>query len=308
MLNELFVSNLARATVIHGGMDEPAPGSVQTLTVKSSDGWPRVRRNVEQFHFKDGNPERGSELFRCIETNGVNWTVVRGSGGTEPVPHSRNFSIRQIVPAEFFHHLGGGSTTELVNAVTVFDADPTGEEPTTDKLHAALDSGPVYIPTGTYRLDKPLNVLPGSVIISFGRVTLKADPKLAGDAAIELVDGDGQTRIENITLDGSALGAGTNIYGIFAETRRLEAELRSIRIHGFPNSGFIGSGSGWVLDRVTCRQNYGSGFEINFIDTLWLGCRAIGNSRYGFIGSWGGEPIGCIAHDNKLGDFRLAGL
>lgn len=304
MLTELFVSNLASTTVLHGGADTPDSGTVQTLTVKEADGiFPVVHRGREQFHFKDRNPERGEEIFCCIATDGPHWTVIRGAENTKTEPHSERFGIRQVTTSEFFRRLGSGSTTDLVNAATVFGADSTGVVPAGEAIAQALDSGPVYLPSGIYAIEHPLNIHPGCSLITFGHVVIQPTVDFQGDAAIELVDGYGVTRIDGITFDGSNLGAGLEVYGLYAETEKLEAELRGVRIGSFPNSGLIGSGSGWYLERVTSANNYGSGFEMNFTDTFWLGCRALRNARYGFAGVFGGDPVGCIAKDNRVEDF-----
>lgn len=303
MLTELIVSNLASTKVIHGAMDAPASGVEQTITVEESYGlFPQVRRGEAQFHFKDRDPTRNAELFRCVETDGKHWSVIRGADDTPTLPHDIKFMIRQVLPAVFFQRLGAGSTTELVNAVSVFGADPSGEELSAVAISRALDSGPVYLPTGTYAIQHPINLLPGQVLISFGNVVIKPTRDFTGESAIEFVDGPGTTRLENVTLDGSALPAGTDVYGIFAETKRLEGELRSIRVTGFSNSGVIASGDGWMLDRVSCIRNHGSGFELMMPNTLLLGCRAVENARYGFIGGNPDQLIGCISKGNKLGD------
>lgn len=305
MLTELFVSNLAHTTVTHGGMSEPAPGTIETLTVSESDGiFPVVRRGFEQFHFKDRDPEAAGEIFRCIGTDGSHWTVVRGAEGTRPVSHGRKFTIRQVITSEFLQRLGSGSTTELVNAVTVFGADPTCEMDSGTALVQALASGPVYLTTGVYRIDAPLNLLPGSVLISFGHAIIRPSSRFSGDAAVEIIDGDLPVRLENITLDGTELGAGSDICGVYAETEEIEAELRNVRITGFPSGGAIISGAGWLLDRVTAQRNYGCGFELNITDSLALGCRALHNSSYGFSGYYQDQLIGCLSRGNRLGDYH----
>lgn len=304
MLIELFETNLASTVVISGGMSAPEAGTIETLTVSEANGiFPVVRRGIAQFHFKDRDPEYGEEIFCCIETNGNHWLVIRGAGNTRPIPHGRKFMIRQVITAEFFQRLGGGSTTDLVNPVTVYGADNTGNEAASEAISAALESGPTYLPRGVYRLDKPLNLVPGNVLISFADAILRPGASFRGDAAIELVDGLGAIRLEGLILDGSELNVGHETYGIFAETQQLEAEVRSIRIRSFPLSGAILSGFGWQLDRVTCRENFHSGFELNISDSLLIGCRAVRNAKYGFTGHCE-RLIGCYARDNQLGDFN----
>lgn len=304
MRTELIVSNLASTIVTHGGMGAPESGTIETLTVAEANGiFPIVHRDAEQFHFKDRDPACSEEIFRCIETNEERWIVIRGAEGTRTVSHARKFSIRQTITAEFLQRLGGGSTTEIVNAVTVCGADNTGETATSTALTNALSEGPTFLPSGVYRLDSQLNLLPGSVLISFGNAILYPDSSFSGDAVIELIDGEIPSRVENIRLDGSDLGAGTDVYGIFAETRKLEAELRNIRISGFPNSGVIASGTSWSFDRVYCDRNFGSGFELNLTASLMIGCRASGNSRYGYVGSYRDQQLGCYAFNNRITDF-----
>src|SRR5690348_664453 len=100
MLTELLISNLASTKVIHGAMDAPMSGVEQTITVEEADGiFPVVRRDEAQFHFKDRNPECNEELFRCVETDGKHWTVIRGAEDTLTVPHAMKFSIRQVLTA-----------------------------------------------------------------------------------------------------------------------------------------------------------------------------------------------------------------
>ncbi|HEV2174261.1 MAG TPA: hypothetical protein VGR71_11875 [Nitrospira sp.] len=304
MLIEQFVANLASTTVISGGMGTPASGEIETLTVREANEiFPVVRLGVSQFHFKDRDPEYGEEIFACIATDGNNWTVIRGAENTRPVAHARKFTIRQVITSEFLRSLGGGSTTELVNAVTVCGADSTGETLSGVAISRALDSGPVYLPSGIYRIQTPINMLSGQVMLSFGNAVIRPTSDFTGDSALELVDGNGAIRLENVSLDGSELGAGTDIYGVFAETRRVEAELRNVRISAFPNSGIIASGNGWMVDRVTCMRNHGSGFELNINESLLFGCRAVGNARYGFTGAYQNQLISCLARDNKLGDY-----
>lgn len=305
MLTELFVRNLASTVVVTGGMSAVSSDTVETLTVEESDGiFPVVREGHEQFHFKDQNPKHGEEIFSCVATNGNHWKVIRGAEGSTPVQHDRRFAIRQVITSEFLQRLGDGSTTELCNLVTGFNADPTGRTLVDDAFEEALESGPVYLPTGRYRISRPINIHPGQVLMSFGHPIIKPIASFGGDAAIELLDGSGSTRLENVELDGSDLGAGTDIYGIFAETRMLDAEVRHVRITGFSNSGMILSGRSVMLDRVNCSGNFGSGFELNLEDSVMFACRSIDNKRYGFVGSYQiANMIGCVSRNNKLGNL-----
>lgn len=304
MLTERFISNLASTTVVNGGMQASPPETLETVTVEEADGiFPSIRYGEEQFHFKDRNPRHGGEIFTCIGTDDNHWQVVRGAEGTIPVSHDRRFTIRQVMTAEFLQRLGMGSTTELCNAVTGFGADSTGETLSGAAISQALDSGPVYLPTGIYSIQLPINMLPGQSMISFGNAVIRPTADFEGDTAIELIEGAGVTRLDSITLDGSELPAGSDAYGIFAETKVLEAELRRVRIYGFSNSGMIASGTGWMLERVTSSRNFGSGYELDIDESLLLGCRALENNRYGFTGIYR-EQVGCLSKGNKLGDFR----
>lgn len=305
MYTELFIGNLSSTTVTQGGMSSPKSGTEETLTVSAEDGvFPAVRRNVEQFHFKDANPEKGGEIFRCIETDNNHWAVIRGAEGTRPVVHDRGFTVRQVVTAGFYQRLGMGSTTELLNAVSVFGIDRTGSEDAGAPLSTALSAGPVYLPTGDYLLKSPLNVPPGAVLLSFGSPTLVADSGLDADAAIELIEDSSHTRLENFTLDGSRLGAGTEVCGILSAATELDVELRGLRINGFPGEGIVGSGCNYVLERVSSNGNYSDGFVL--VDGgLLIGCRAIGNAGYGYDID-DGKLIGCIASGNRKGDYRTS--
>ncbi len=302
MLTELFVANLASTIVTAGGMTVPSPGTTETFIVSESDGsFPIVRHGQEQFHFKDSDPDYGSEIMCCIETDENRWLVVRGAEGSTPIAHTRKFHVRGVITSEFLSRLGDGSTTELVNASTVFGADRTGEADASDSLMSALAAGPVYLPSGTYRLAKPLAILPGDVLFSFGRVVIRPDSSLTGLAAIEIADSVEPIRLENFTLNGSLLGAGTSLTGIFARLSN-SLELRNIRIFGFPGNGLVGSGSDWMIDRVQCRSNFGNGFVLELADSLLFGCRAIGNRECGF--DVGDTPlISCYARNNGV-DYR----
>lgn len=303
MLTELFAVNLASTVVENGATTRPASGTVEMLTVHESDGaFPAVRSGADQFHFKDRNPECASEILACIATDGNRWTVVRGAEGSQPVAHARRFYIRQVITKEFLQRLGDGSTPDLTNAVTVYGADRTGELDASDAIMRALDDVVAYLPTGLYRIAKPINVLPGKVLLSFGQAMLLPDRDFQGDAAIELVDGIAQTRIENIILTGRELGAGRDVYGIYAKTTQLSATLSGLQISGFPASGMIASGIDWHVNRVTSRNNFGSGFELNMTDSLFVGCRALQNAKYGFVGYTPEQFIGCYSRDNGMRD------
>jgi hypothetical protein len=139
-------------------------------------------------------------------------------------------------------------------------------------------------------------------MISYGDPILAVDPHFSAQAAIELIDGRSRVLLEGFTLDGSRLGAGMEVCGILCEASRLETELRSLRILGFPSDGLITSGNDYTLERVFSNNNHGDGFVI-LDEALLIGCRATGNTGYGFDAT-DATLIGCRASDNRKGDFR----
>lgn len=94
---QTLFANLPQTTVISGGTDAPAGGTVEVITVNASGSFPAVKYGAQQFHFSD--PAANSELFTCQQVSGNTWTVIRGAEGTAPVTHAANFTIIQVVSA-----------------------------------------------------------------------------------------------------------------------------------------------------------------------------------------------------------------
>jgi len=90
---------LATTTVTAGGTGAPAPGSTETWTVASSDGFP-VPSAGNPFYA--GDPVLSSEMVAVTDVSGVTWTVIRGALASVPVAHAAGFTVRQVVSAGAF--------------------------------------------------------------------------------------------------------------------------------------------------------------------------------------------------------------
>ena len=170
MAVEIFANDPA-TNVTSGGTDAPAAGTRETWTVNSPASFPAASSSATpptQFHVTD--PQAYSEVILVTNVNGTTWTVTRGAENTTPVTHAAGFEVVQVATAGALTQL---RSTDWLNVVTQFGADPTGNTSSAtafqnminalleqaasqgDDLPMLVPTG--YVPFGNYLIDTPLN-------------------------------------------------------------------------------------------------------------------------------------------------------
>lgn len=160
---ELF-SNYPLTTVTSGGTTAPVSGTVETWTVASAASFPGASAGLgTTFHVSD--PALPTEMVLVTNTSGATWTVTRGAENSTPVAHTSGFTIKQVVTAGVLRSL---QTSDWVNVVTQFGADPTGTNDSAAAINNAINSlplsgspgvgGVVYFPAGTYKVASTITV------------------------------------------------------------------------------------------------------------------------------------------------------
>lgn len=178
---ELF-ANQAQTTVTSGGTTAPASGTSETWTVASSTGFPLASSSASPktfFRVTDVNAGASGEKMIVTNVSGTTWTVTRGAEGTTPVVHAGGFTIQNVLTAAALSGFNQVDTTDWVNVIAAYGADPTGGVDSTAAIQAALLSfgtlggavqgqgGTVYLPPGQYMISKPL-VIPAGVRFTGG--------------------------------------------------------------------------------------------------------------------------------------------
>ena len=238
---ELFAANRATTTVSSGGTTAPSPGTVETWTVASSAMFGAAVSGVSQFHVADVvNP---TEIIAVTTVSGTTWTVTRGTEGTTPVTHSAGFVIYQVATTGALNQL---QSTDWINVVTQFGADPTGVADSTTAIQNALDALPagggcVYLPSGTYMVTSTLTYtgLYG-YIRGDGRWATQISYTGSGDClriyyadTTGVITGGG---VLDLTIDGTSASAGA--CGLHYGDMRA-GELR-LAVRSFFGTGSIG--------------------------------------------------------------------
>lgn len=217
--------------------------------------------------------------------------------------------------------LGNGTADDLVPLQNAINA-------------AAIVGGIVFLPPGVYRISNTLTVKTG-VTLSGSHVTawanrfptplcaIKPTSSFAGECAISMLGADitgsgsneGNVRINNIELDGSALPAGS-VSGIHAQGEVLDIILTHVMCKQFTHNGIhtnIGTGTraphDWYFDSVVCYQNAGFGFSLSMTDGYMRDCISTTNGGDGYLlGPFGSLSFeGCQALFNTGNGLTVAG-
>lgn len=143
---EVF-SNQPSTTVVSGGTDAPASGTVETWTVASSSSFPSASTGVSQFHVVDAASASSSEIALVTNVSGVTWTVTRGAEGTTPVAHASGFTIFQVVTAGWLNGvpLIDSTATDIQAAPATRAAGSVGKAADAGHVHP---QPPMLAPTG----------------------------------------------------------------------------------------------------------------------------------------------------------------
>ncbi len=207
----------------------------------------------------------------------------------------------------------------LVYNVKDYGAKGDGTTDDTSAIQNALNTAPVgavvFVPTGTYAISAPL-VIPPMITLqgthgnriqystAIQNTTLiKPLASFSGVAALRLLDKEeggysadnGGQRINDISLDGSALASGANISGIRATGIVRDVMLHRVCVQNFPKNGFsaasytrldatVGNPYSWYWFSCIANANANIGYSIAALtDTTIINCEAIGNLVYGFF-------------------------
>lgn len=225
------------------------------------------------------------------------------------------------------------SPVDWINAVEVFDADPTGSSPADAAINAALNAAPiggvVYIPAGTYQQAAPIIIPPQVTLlgshsshIDSTTCCFQLAPGFTGAASILMLDQatggypvvSNQQSVRGITIDGSQR-TGSAVDGIQAQGFVHSVILEDIQIRQMTGHGLAGvsnssgvpySWRGTRLGVYTCASH---GYSVTFTDCTWIDLEAIGNLGSGF--NLAGAPanthfVACRAEYNLTG-YNLTG-
>jgi hypothetical protein len=197
----------------------------------------------------------------------------------------------------------GQGTTDWLNVVSGYDADPTGSRDSTadiqDALNAASPGQVVYMPTGTYLVSAPLAVPSGVVLLGdhgnvlslsgYGTVIAPGSGWAQGDApaagVIVFASGTEEQQVRDLMIDGSAGPA--VVHGI-ASAGAQNVLVRDVYLCNVTGDGVIQNSADdtWYADHVTVHQAGGSGFTVSSPDSVWLGCKALGCGTTGTYDGW----------------------
>lgn len=228
----------------------------------------------------------------------------------------------------------------VIDAKAVYGA--TGDGTTDDRpaLQAAIDAaaaaggGTVFLPRGIYRTGDALVLKTGVYLRGSGatfwpfrfpspQCSIKPTATFAGECVISMLGADitgaagneGNVRISDIELDGSALPAGS-VSGIHAQGEVMDVQLSRIVIKQMTHNGLhtnVGTGTkaphDWTLDSVVAYNNAGFGYSMSMTDGSFRNCVASSNHLDGWLmGPFGSMSFeGCQALFNTNNGMTIAG-
>lgn len=289
MAVEVF-ANSPVTTITSGGTDAPAEGTQETFTVFSASPFPAASSSATPptwFHFVD--TALPSELMTAINTAGDTWTVIRGAESTATVAHVNPFTIYQVASAGALTQL---RSTDWLNVVTQFGADPTNTNDSTTVIQAALNSfpsygGTLYVPAGTYKISSALTVPSYVTVQGAGNHATVFSQVTANTHGIYALDQNGiSLRDFGVTGPGDSAGTGNGIHVAISVNGSTAAnEFRNLLIKDFGNEGFYldGAITSYIVNVETelCAEN---GFNIiNGTSLTFIGCYANNVSGYGYF-------------------------
>jgi hypothetical protein len=240
--------------------------------------------------------------------------------------------------------LQGQISSVVVNAKTIYGAKGDGTTDDTGAIQAALDACPaggiVYLPLGVYRTSAPIKIPPyvtlrgthgGGEAQSTSAPTpscIKPLASFSGVAVIQILDQQlggystlaSEVKIENLTVNGSAVPTGTSVDGIRATGQIQHVQLRDVQLRQMTGQGFNttynlsappGPQAPFCLhfERVSVLWCKNIGVTLNnatdsyFSDVYVLGCSSFG---WYIAGASGSTWVGCRAEWSGLDGFYLA--
>ena len=232
-------------------------------------------------------------------------------------------------------------------SVKDFGAEGQGSADDTAAIQRALDSSPaggiVFLPVGVYRTSAPLVVPPGVTLQgthgnhidegdpSWVQTTARIKPlsSFSGAACIMIVDretggypaGSAEQRLIGLTLNGSALAAGSGVDGIQFVGQVHGVIVRDVAIYGFPNHGITtayktsptgGPSSLYSsrFERIAVKACKGIGYSFNnTTDSQFTDLECIEGGSIGFFIAGCGNSCftNCRSEWNSLHGFDVRG-
>ena len=249
MAVEVF-GNLPNTTVTSGGTTAPASGTVETWTVASSSSFPAVSSSgtpPTQLHVAD--IAANSEVVAVTNISGTTWTVTRGAEGTTPVTHAAGFTVYQVVSAGAYTQL---RSTDWLNAVTMFGADPTGVADSTTAIQNAIDAVPgsggvVYFPAGVY-------LVSGTLIVDQSYVTLQGAGY--GFATTIVVPSSAVSRTAQIIIGNTA-----PVFQCSVRDLAIKSDGGSGAVKAGTGHGIVIAGDNCLVENVIVRYCSGDAFH-----------------------------------------------
>jgi hypothetical protein len=221
-----------------------------------------------------------------------------------------------------------------------YGAKGDGSTDDTTAINAAITAanaaggGIVYVPYGTYIVSNVITLKTGVHLLGshantwvnrFGTplCSFKATSGFSGESMISMLGMDitgsghneGNCRISNLELDGSAMSTGS-VSGIHAQGEVMDVILTHVTIKNFTHNGIhtnIGTGTkaphDWYLDSVVAYSNALYGFSMSMTDGYFRNCISTTNKSDGwFMGPFGGLTFdGCQALWNTNNGLTLLG-
>ncbi|MFD8648646.1 glycosyl hydrolase family 28-related protein [Streptomyces mirabilis] len=245
-------------------------------------------------------------------------------------------------------NIGGGAIGNQTIYLSVknpaYGAKGDGTTDDTAAIQAALTACPaggiVYLPPGVYRTSAPLTIPPYVTLKGThggGEAQSTSSPRpsaikplasFTGGAIVQMLDQQlggyttlaSEIAVYNLTIDGSALTAGSGIAGIRMTGQIQHITLRDVQVRQVPGNGFDtaynlsappGPQAPFCLhwDRLSALWCGGTGFALNnSTDSYFADCYALGCSSWGWYvaGVNGGTWVGCRAEWCGLDGFNLA--
>jgi len=217
-----FGNNASAVTSGTSGTTSPAAGTVETWTMASASGFPAVSSaGTPPGQCTIADPLQPAEYILVTNISSLTFTVTRGAWGTAPVAHAAGATFENVASAGDLAQL---KTTDWVNAVTQYGADPTGGADATSAIQLALLSfgtaggtwygagGIVYLPAGKYLISNTLIIPTGVTLRGAGPFTTIIVMSTASGVAADMI----QTMTYNSAAQAAVLAVTAPSYGLTA--------------------------------------------------------------------------------------------
>lgn len=284
MAIEIF-TNQPQTTVLTGGLDAPASGTVEAWTVANASIFPQANSGglpPTEFHVIDTATGATSEIIAVTNVSGGTWTVTRGAEGSTPVTHSAGFLVVQAITA--------GSLTSFLQSLTNADASIAVSGPTATPV----------LSTGTLNQIASAHPPTASVVMNSQKLTGLAKGVAATDAA-NISQLPGWYNVKNY----GAAGNGTT-----DDTTAIQAAITACMATG--GTVYLPTGTYLVSSTLTVSTSgvymQGDGLWATFINFTGTGdcLRWYDASTYTSRTVHGGGPVGLSINIGSAGTSSTA--